>query len=66
MRTGAYVSVSCIDHIRLEDPGWLCKLPGCLMVHAWPWDPALPVLGMPGHFARALAILGDGNDNRWD
>lgn len=30
------------------------------MVHTWPWNPEVPVLGVARHFAKALD---DGNDD---
>ena len=46
----AYVAVSCvgnmtmlhINHIGLEDPGWLCKVPENLTVHTWLRNPEEP------------------------
>ena len=29
-----HVTPLCADHVGLEGPGWLCKLPECLMAHA--------------------------------
>lgn len=66
MRTGAYIAVPCIHHVSmlhighigLEGPGCLCKLPKHLMVHAQPWNPEVPALGVARHFAKVL-----GNEN---
>lgn len=53
MRTGAHVAAArmdhmttpCIDQVGLEDSGWLCKLPKCLVVHARLWNLKVPVPG---------------------
>lgn len=71
MCTGAYIAVSHVDHVTtlhtaivgLEDPGWLCKLPECLMAHARQWNQEVPALPVASHFPE-LATLGDGDDNR--
>lgn len=60
MLTGAYVAESR----GLEDPGWLCKLPGRLMAHSWSWNPKVPVPEVAKHSeARTLATLGGVDDN---
>ena len=53
MRIGVYVAAARvdhmttlrIDHVGLEDSGWLCKLPECLIVHVRLWNLEVPVLG---------------------
>lgn len=47
-------------HRGREDPAWLYKLPGCLMVHVRSWNPEVPVLRVANHSVRAL---GDRNGN---
>lgn len=55
-----HVTTLPIDHVGLEGPGWLFKLPECLTAHARPWNPEVPALGVASHFAKAL---GNANDN---
>ena len=72
MRTRAYVDTPLIDymatlhvdHVGLEDPGWPCKLPECLMVHAWTQNLDVPGSGVAKHSARMLATLGAENGNK--
>lgn len=69
--SGTYVAVPCINHmtmlhvhhVRLEGPGWLCKMSENLMSHVWPWNLQVPELGVVRHFVR---VLGDGNNNNQD
>lgn len=53
-----------VDHVGLEGPGWLCKLPEILCFrHMRGPGPEVPALGVAKYFAKALS---DGNDNNKD
>lgn len=64
MSTGVYIAVLCVDyltmlhvdHVGLEGPGCLCKLPERLMAYVRLWNPEAPALKVLGILSERWAL----------